>query len=176
MVATVAPLGLAWPVLISPPTATGGNWTAKSDAQNRRLDVDLVLDAKTGAILKRTGFASKALLDRVVGTGIAAHEGALFGVANQMLSLFTTVGLVLLSVSGLTMWRKRKPEGVLGAPVAVRPVRFSYGLIGLMVALGIYFPFLGVSMVLVGLTERFVLRRLPVAQRWLSLRPMAATT
>jgi uncharacterized iron-regulated membrane protein len=176
MVTTVAPLGLAWPVLISPPTAAGGNWTAKSDAQNRRLDVDLVLDAKTGAILKRTGFASKALLDRVVGTGIAAHEGALFGLANQLLSLFTTVGLVLLSVSGLTMWRKRKPEGVLGAPVAVRPVRFSYGLIGLMVALGIYFPFLGVSMVLVGLTERFVLRRLPVAQRWLSLRPMAATT
>jgi uncharacterized iron-regulated membrane protein len=169
MVATVAPLRLAPPVLIQPPMKAGGNWTAKADAQNRTEDVDLVLDGTTGAIVKRTGFASKALIDRIVGTGIAAHEGALFGLANQMLSLFTTIGLVTLSVSGLVMWWKRKPEGVLGAPAAVRRVPFSAGLIAIMIVLGIYFPFLGGSMILVGLTERFVLRNIASTRRWLGL-------
>jgi uncharacterized iron-regulated membrane protein len=59
MVATVAPLGLPNPVLISPPATAGGNWTAKSDTRDRPLRVDLVLDGKTGAILSRTDFHSK---------------------------------------------------------------------------------------------------------------------
>jgi uncharacterized iron-regulated membrane protein len=169
MVTTVAPLKLANPVLISPPAHAGGNWTAKSDTRDRPLRVDLVLDPKTGAILKRTDFSSKPWLDRVIGTGIAAHEGALFGFANQMVSLFTATGLVTLSLSGFIMWRRRKPEGVLGAPTPIRRVRFSAGLIALLVAFGLYFPFLGGSMILVGLTERLVLRRIPASQRWLGL-------
>jgi uncharacterized iron-regulated membrane protein len=58
---------------------------------------------------------------------------------------------------------------VLGAPLAVRRVRFSAGLIALLVAFGIYFPFLGGSMILVGLVERFVLSRIPVTRNWLGL-------
>ncbi len=169
MVATVAPLNLAYPVLISPPTDPGGNWTAKSDSQNRPLTVNLELNPSTGAVLKRTGFASKPWLDRVIGTGIAAHEGALFGVANQLLSLFATVGLVTLSLSGLIMWWKRRPEGVLGAPTPIRRVPFSAGLIAILVVLGLYFPFLGGSMIFVALAERFILRKIPSTRRWLGL-------
>ncbi|AFL87593.1 putative iron-regulated membrane protein [Terriglobus roseus DSM 18391] len=174
MVATVAPLHLANPVLIAPPLHAGGNWTAKSDTRDRPLRVDLALDGSTGDVVKRTDFHSKPWLDRVIGTGIAAHEGQLFGLANQLVSLFTTIGLVLLSVSGLVMWWKRKPEAVLGAPVAIRRVRFSAGLIAVMLFLGLYFPFLGASMIVLGLAERFVLRRLPATQRWLGLRPRNA--
>lgn len=174
MVATVAPLGLTNPVLISPPMRAGGNWTAKSDTRDRPLRVDLVLDGKTGAVLSRTGFQSKPWLDRFIQTGIAAHEGQLFGFFNQMVSLFTTAGLFLLSVSGLVMWWKRKPEAVLGAPVPVRRVPFSAGLIALLIALGLYFPLLGGSMIVVGLTERFLLRRIPTTRHWLGLRPLPA--
>jgi len=169
MVATVAPLGLPNPVLISPPATAGGNWTAKSDTRDRPLRVDLVLDGKTGAILSRTDFHSKPWLDRVIGTGIAAHEGRLFGFANQMVSLFTVIGLVTLSLSGLVMWWRRRPEGVLGAPAAIRRVRFSAALLTLVVALGLYFPFLGGSMLLVFFAERFFLRRIPATQQWLGL-------
>jgi uncharacterized iron-regulated membrane protein len=171
MVATVAPLGLATPVLISPPMHTGGTWSAKSDTRDRPRRVDLVLDGATGAIVSRTNFETKPWIDKVIGTGIAAHEGQLFGFANQMVSLFTTIGMVTLSLSGLMMWWKRKPEGVLGAPGAIRRVRFSAGLIAAMILFGLYFPFLGVSMILVGLTERFLLRRIGSTQHWLGLRP-----
>jgi uncharacterized iron-regulated membrane protein len=174
MVATVAPLGLANPVLVSPPTKPSGNWTAKSDTRDRPLRVEFTLYPTTGAILKRTDFHSKPWLDQVIGTGIAAHEGQLFGLANQMLGLFTTAGLVTLSLSGLVMWRRRKPEGVLGAPASIRRVRFSAGLIALLIAFGLYFPFLGGSMILVALTERLLLRRLPAAQRWLGLNAIDA--
>jgi uncharacterized iron-regulated membrane protein len=172
MVATVAPLNLPNPVLISPPMRSGGNWSAKSDTRDRPRRVDLVLDGTTGAIVSRVDFQSKPWLDRAVGTGIAAHEGQLFGFVNQLVSLFTTIGLVTLSLSGLMMWWKRKPEGILGAPAMIRRVRFSAGLIAAMVALGLYFPFLGASMVLVGLIERFVFRRIVSTQRWLGLSPM----
>jgi uncharacterized iron-regulated membrane protein len=170
VVATVAPLNLPNPVLISPPAHLGGDWTAKSDTRDRPLRVDLVLDPATGAILKRTDFSSKPWLDRLIFTGVAAHEGQLFGFANQMVSLFTATSLVTLSLTGLIMWWKRRPDYVLGAPAPIRRVRFSAGLVALMIAFGIYFPFLGGSMILVGLTERFVLRRIPATQRWLGLR------
>ena len=174
MVATVAPLRLPDPVLISPPMHAGGAWSAKSDTRDRPLRVDLVLDGKTGAILKRTDFHSRPWLDRVIGVGIAAHEGQLFGFANQLVSLFTTIGLVLLSLSGLVMWRKRKPEGVLGAPVPRQRVRFSAGLIAILVVFGLYFPFLGASMILVGLIEHFVLQKLESTRQWLGLGPLDA--
>jgi uncharacterized iron-regulated membrane protein len=169
MVASIAPFKLPNPVLISPPMQAGGNWTAKSDTRDRPLRVDLVLDGTTGAILSRTDFQSKPWLDRVIGTGIAAHEGQLFGFANQLVSLFTVIGLVTLSLSGLVMWRKRKPEHILGAPAAIRPARFSAGLVALMVLLGLYFPFLGGSMIMVILIEKFILRRMPATRLWLGL-------
>lgn len=174
MVATVAPLQLANPVLISPPMHAGGNWSAKSDTRDRPLRVDIILDAKTGAVIRRTDFHTKPWLDRAIGVGIAAHEGQLFGVLNQLVSLFTTMGLVLLSVSGLIMWRRRKPEGVLGAPAKVRRVPFSAGLVAITVALGMYFPFLGGSMIFVFLTESLLLRRLSSTRSWLGLNPARA--
>ncbi len=169
MVAAVEPLHLRDPVLISPAMTAGGNWTAKSDTRDRPLRVDLVLDGRSGAIVSRSDFSSKPWLDRVIGAGIAAHEGQLFGVANQLISLFTTAGLVMLSVSGLIMWWRRKPEGVLGAPVAVKRVPFSAVLAASVVLLGIYFPLLGASMILVAATERLVLSRIEPARRWLGL-------
>jgi uncharacterized iron-regulated membrane protein len=174
MVATVAPLNLPDPVLVSPPMRAGGNWTARSDTRDRPLRVDLVLNGQTGALLQRTDFQSKPWLDRVIGVGIAAHEGQLFGGLNQLVSLFTTVCLMILSVSGLLMWRKRKPEDALGAPQPIRRVRFSAGLILVLIAFGLYFPFLGGSMILVYLVERFILRKLPSAQRWLGLTAVSA--
>ena len=170
IIASIAPLKLPNPILISPPMKAGGNWSAKSDTRDRPLRVDLVLDGPTGAILSRTDFQSKPWLDRVIGTGIAAHEGQLFGFANQLVSLFTVIGLVTLSVSGLVMWRKRKPKHALGAPAALGPVRFSAGLVALMVLFGLYFPLLGGSMILVAFIEETILRQMPATRAWLGLQ------
>lgn len=92
MVVSVRALDLAPPVLLAPPAKKAAwnaskSWTARSDAQDRPLRVTLTLDPATGAVLSREDFASKHVIDRIVGYGIAAHEGQLFGLANQLLGV-----------------------------------------------------------------------------------------
>lgn len=172
IVAAVRPLRLTAPVLIAPPARAGQPWTAKNDAANRPQRTDLTLDGGTGAILSRKDFARRPLIDRIVGYGVSAHEGQLFGLANQLLGLFTAVGLMLLSISSVVLWWRRRPADVLGAPpVLIRPPAAA-GFVMLLVALGIVLPLLGGSMLAVLLVERTVLRRLPRGRRWLGLRPI----
>jgi uncharacterized iron-regulated membrane protein len=170
LIAVVTPLHLAYPARITPPLESRAAWTAESDAQNRTLRTTLTLDGETGAVLSRQDFNQQKLVDRIVLTGVAAHEGQLFGWFNQMLGLFTALGLMLLSVSALILWWRRRSVGVLGAPLPNSHTRFSFGLLAVIVAFGMYLPMLGGSLLLVLTTERFVLRRIPSARRWLGLR------
>jgi len=93
LVPLVAAQHLAPPVLIAPPTGPGAPWTAKSDAANRPLRSDLTLSSE-GLILSRRDFAARKLVDRLVGWGVAIHEGQAFGWANQLLNLATALGLM----------------------------------------------------------------------------------
>ena len=170
LVTTLQPLHLVAPVLISPPSKKSPNWNARSETQNRPLRESLVLDASTGEIKSRKKFADKPLLDRIVGYGIAIHEGQLFGWFNQLLGLLTALGWSLLSVSAIVLWWRRRAVGTLGAPPANRKsVNYAYGLIGLIVVLGVLLPFLGISLVAVLLVERWVLRYIPAAKNFIGL-------
>jgi uncharacterized iron-regulated membrane protein len=180
IVATVKPLGLLPPVVIAGPGGSrrstgadgegaGTDWTAKSMTPNRPYRVDLVVDAATGGIKSRSDFSKKHAIDRVVGTGIAYHEGRLFGWPNQMIGVLTAVGLVLLSVSSVVLWWKRREQGVLGAPKMVVSPRFSAGLLSIVVVLGVYLPMFGASLIAVKLIEKAVLIRIPKVRDWLGL-------
>lgn len=171
IVATVRPLQLPPPVLIAPPNQGASTWTARSMTANRPLRVNLVLDGTTGRIVSRDEFHDRHLIDKIVSIGVAAHEGQLFGWSNQALGLITAVGLVLLCVSGLVLWWRRRDQGVLGAPKVLLSPRVSWGLITLVVLIGVYLPLFGASLVVVLLVERLVLRRLPGVRRWLGLQP-----
>ncbi|HTR37733.1 MAG TPA: PepSY domain-containing protein [Bryobacteraceae bacterium] len=169
IVAAVTPLHLAWPVLIAPPLVPGGLWTAKSDAQNRTLRSSLQLDSN-GAIVRREDFGQEQWIDRWVETGVAAHEGQLFGVANQLLGLFTAICLIVLSISAFVLWWRRRPDKVLGAPMSLapeRPLAFSFLLVLLFFCA--YLPLLGVSIVVVRVVELVVFRRIPATRKWLGL-------
>ena len=89
VVAAAYPLGIAPPVLVAPPV--NGDWTVTSDAANRPLRTRITIDGRTGALSSRRDFAERHWLDRIVGYGIAAHEGALFGLPNQLLGTFTAL-------------------------------------------------------------------------------------
>jgi uncharacterized iron-regulated membrane protein len=168
--AAIRPLGLEPPVVIEPPALGTGDWTAKSMTPNRTRRVDLVVDGKAAAIKDRKDFVDRHLIDRIVGTGIAAHEGRLFGWPNQLLGLITATGLIVLSVSSVVLWWRRREPGALGAPRALAPPRISVGLLTLVVLFGIYLPLFGASLVLVLLLEAIVLRRIPRIRDWLGLR------
>ena len=169
MVANVVPLKLDAPVVISAPGGRSKTWNAKSNTPNRPRRVTVELDPKTGAILSRENFSDRHWVDRAVGVGIAAHEGALFGWPNQVLGVLTTLGLVLLSVSGVILWWKRRDQGVLGAPKSALSPRISRGLILIVVFIGICLPLFAASLLLVLLMEWLVLSRIPAVRTWLGL-------
>lgn len=124
---TVKPLHLASPVLIAPPSKKSPEWTARSDAQNRPLRVNLVLNANTGEIKSRKNFADLPLLDRIIKYGVAVHEGQLFGWLNQAVGIFTALGLILLSVSSIVLWLKRRQPRTLGAPITRKVEHLALG-------------------------------------------------
>jgi uncharacterized iron-regulated membrane protein len=130
----------------------------------------VVLDGTTGAVKNRLDFTNRDLIDRIVGTCLAAHGGRLFGWPNQLLGAFTASGLIVLSASAVVMWRRRREPGVLGAPrIAVSP-RFSFGLFLLVVMFGVYLPSFGISLIAVKLLEKAVLCRIPGVRDWLGLQ------
>jgi len=109
------------------------------------------------------------VIDQALGVGIAAHEGQLFGLLNQLLGVLTALGLVLLSVSAFVMWRKRAPDGVLGAPPPIPDQRIGVGLGLLIFVFALFLPVLGACLILVAIAERLILSRVPSLRQFLGL-------
>lgn len=169
VVATVRPLGIAAPVLLSPPDHDGAPWTVSSNAADRPLRSDAEVDGATGRLIGRVAFADRHWIDRLIGYGIAAHEGALFGIANQLLGTLTALFLVILAVSGAIMWWRRRPTGLLGAPLPQNRPRFGGGLVAMIVALALYMPMFGTTLIVVVMVDRLLLHRIPGMRHWLGL-------
>ena len=167
--ATVVPLGLDAPVVLAPAPGGKGRWTAKSTTANRPRRVDLVVDGASGEIVRREDFATKHPIDKVVAVGIAFHEGRLFGWPNQLLLLVTAAGLVLVCISAVWLWLRRRDPGRLGAPSPGISPRRSVPLVATVVGLGVILPLFGLSLLAVLLLERFVLRRVAPVKTFLGL-------
>lgn len=160
---------LAFPVIVTPPGADMA-WTVKSDAQNRPQRVTIRYDVATSREIAREGFAAKHPIDRLVGYGIAWHEGQLFGWVNQLVGLLTAAMLVTLVISGTVMWWRRRPDGRLGAPMPTRVPPRMRGVAAIMLLLALLLPLFAVSLLLLWLADRLLWPRLRDLSRWLGLR------
>ena len=173
VIAAVIPLEIAPPIVISPPRRERLPWLVASDAADRPLRSDLQVDGTTGLVLSRIAFAQRYWIDRAIGTGVAAHEGALFGLANQILGTVTALLLAVLSVAGAVLWWRRRPAGFLGAPPAHARPRAGLVLAAAILVLGLSMPMFGVTLALTLLAEYLLLRRLARTRRWLGLEKHA---
>ena len=161
LIARVAPYQLEPPVRLYLPNETQPYWRVRSETQNRPRVRELSLDPVSGAVLHEDRFADKSALDKAIHVGIAVHEGQLFGIANQLLGLFTALGLLTICVSAIVMWWRSRPAGSLGVPApAVPAFRIGRGLMTGIVAVALLLPVLGASVVLLALTTWLIpLRR-----------------
>lgn len=160
---------LAPPVSITPPNAKNPNWMARSLAGDRISRIEIAYSAQDGSEVSRESYGDKHVIDQAVGVGIAAHEGQLFGPLNQALGVLTALGLITLSVSAFVMWRKRAPEGVLGAPPPIPDQKIGVGIGLLIVVFALFLPVLGACLILVALLERLILSRFHTTRRFLGL-------
>lgn len=85
--------------------------------------------------------------------------------------MLTALGPVTLCVSAFVMWRRRAPDGVLGAPPPIPDARVGWGLAVLIVVCGLLLPVLGISLLVIGAVEWGVLRRWGAARKRLGLSP-----
>ena len=137
------------PVRVYLPTERQPFWRVRSETQNRPRVRELEFDTRSGALLRERHFGDKPLVDRVVGVGIAAHEGQLFGAANQALGLTAALGLITLCISAIVMWWRRRPEGSLGIPAPPVPeFRIGKPLGAAIILLCVLLPVFGLSILL----------------------------
>ena len=178
MVAKAKLEDLPRPVFVKPPGAlerfgppTPMAWTIKSESQNRPLNRQITYDVATGKELSRTSFADKHVIDQAVNYGIAWHEGQLFGWINQLVGVLTAVSLITLVISGFLMWRRRKPEDILGAPSMPSVQQKMRGVVIIIGVMAVLLPLLALSLLALWLFDRLLLPRLPAFAIWLGVRP-----
>ena len=154
VVAAARQLEFAGPVMLSPPSRPGGDWKVRSDAANRPLRAVATIDPASGAVVTREDYADRHVIDRVVGYGVAAHEGQLFGLPNQILGTLVALGLVTLSVSGAVLWWRRRPPGGFGAPRVHAGDRLPAPVKAAAWLLALLLPMFALSALLIWLSER----------------------
>ncbi|WP_076262825.1 PepSY-associated TM helix domain-containing protein [Intrasporangium flavum] len=125
------------------------------------------VDRFGGEVVSTYGYDDYPALAKVVAQGIALHEGRRFGPVNFWLSALLCVAVVVSCVTGPVMWWRRRPRGSgsVGAPRGGMPLAASPLLAAVVVALGVFLPFFGASLVLALLLDRFVVRRVPALAR-----------
>jgi uncharacterized iron-regulated membrane protein len=169
VVARAQTLGFTGPVEVSPPTAMDTPWQVRSQAENRprRDSAEIAPDGRQIGIQR---FADRHWIDRAVGYGVAIHEGVWAGLANQLVNLAVLLGLVTLCLSSVVLWWRRRPEGKLGAPATLAPLRHSWALVALVVALALAMPMFGFSLALAVMAEVTLTRLSPRLRAWMGWR------
>lgn len=155
--------GLRHPMTVALPADGRGTFSAIGYAFDAPSDERTVhVDQYGGAVRSTYGYDDYPLLAKVVSQGIGLHEGRSLGPVNMALSALFCVGVIAMCVTGPLMWWRRRPSGPrTGAPRGRLPLRTSRGLAVGLVVLGVFLPLFGISLVVVLLLDRFVLRRVP---------------
>ena len=109
----------------------------------------LHLDQYTGAVLSKATWADFPIGGAAQTIGIRLHQGELFGTANLVIMLLACIALVIITISGITMWWVRRPKGQLAPPPSGIPIMASKPMLVLTIMFAIFFPLVGASIVLV---------------------------
>ncbi|MCK6257813.1 PepSY domain-containing protein [Fictibacillus sp. KIGAM418] len=128
----------------------------------------LHIDQYSGKVLADLRYKDYGWMAKIIEVGIALHEGHYFGLPNQILGAAVCLGLIGVSVSGLLMWWKRKPQGKLGAPSVSNSFNLMKGVALIIVAFGLFFPLVGVSLLIVLFLDWFVIKKVPFMKKYLS--------
>lgn len=157
------------PYVISLPQGEDGVFTLATLASNPVNEATINVDQYSGKLITDFGFRDYGWLGKTITLGIAFHEGRLWGLPNQIVNLLAAWGAVLLSVTGWMMWWKRKPKGMFGTPQAPANPNASRFLAACLIILGLLFPPLGISLVVVYLVEKLVIRNIPPLKSYFAL-------
>lgn len=138
------------------PDGMTGIYTAYTYPDRPQGQRTLYFDRWSGALIRETGYRDYGWAAKAIELGVQLHMGNYFGLANQIAMLTACLAIVLLVVSGVAMWWKRRPSGRIAAPARMPDARLGVAIAILIVA-GMLFPLLGMSVVAIFLFDRALL-------------------
>lgn len=143
--------------------ANNGN-VAESDVTQAET---IHVDQYSGEIVARYGYGDYSPLAQAVSQGIALHEGRRFGPVNMILTTLFCLAVMFLCVSAPIMWwTRRGTASGLAAPRAQLPVFGNWLLLVAIVALGVFLPLFGLSVVVVLAIDWLLIRRVPAMKKF----------
>jgi uncharacterized iron-regulated membrane protein len=151
-----------------------GVWTFSRDSMNTdsadpMSDRTTHVDRYTGKILADVRYADYSVAGKAMAVGIALHMGTL-GVWSVLANSVVCLSVLLLCVSGIVMWWKRRPAAVarLAAPPMPKDMPLWQGAILVGLAVSLAFPMAGLTLLTVMALDVLFLSRLPSLKRALS--------
>lgn len=163
--------GLRHPMTVALPAADdeGGVFSVIGYAFDAPSDEATVhVDRYGGQVVSTYGFDDYPALAKVVSQGIGLHEGRSLGLWSFWGSALMCAAVIFMCVTGPLMWWRRRPKGAgrMAAPRGRMPLRATPLLAVALVALGVFLPLFGLSLLVVLLLDQLVLRRIPALSRW----------
>ena len=130
-----------------------------SPAQDERT---VYVDQYNGEVLAEASWhTSFGLLAKITAWGVDAHMGRQLGVMNGVVMGAVSLGVMFSIISAPIMYWKRRPRGSLGFPRRPYDAGMVRGAVIIAAVLGVLFPLLGLSMVVVWVVDHFLVRRVP---------------
>jgi uncharacterized iron-regulated membrane protein len=111
------------------------------------------IDPASGAVIADIAWAQYSPLGKAVEFGVETHVGRQFGEANRLLMLTSCILIVLTVAFGIVMWWRRRPPGRLGVPPVPEGFRAGWVVLAPAIGLGLVFPLVGASMILILIAE-----------------------
>ena len=146
---------------IALPQGPTGVYSVITDRNRAFSRAYLHLDQYSGQVLADIRFKDFGTMGKFYTFGIIAHEGQLFGLANQLLGLLTCLGIITLAVTGVLMWWSRRPKGELAAPASPGLFKASKGAVTIVLVLAAMLPLMAATLALLVLVDLTLGRRLP---------------
>jgi uncharacterized iron-regulated membrane protein len=146
-------LGVAPGYALSLPGGPTGVYSAAAYPDDLSQQRVVHLDQYSGKPLLDMSYADYGPAAKAMEWGINVHMGQEFGVPNQLFMLAVCLAILLMSVSAGVMWWKRRPKGSLGIPPAPADRSVMGGLIAIMAVVGLIFPLVGASLLVMVLLD-----------------------
>ena len=149
-------------------SVVGSQWKNNGNPAESQVHLELTVhvDQYSGDVVGTYGYDDYSATAQVVSQGVAVHEGRRFGPVNTVLTTLFCLAVIFMCVSAPIMWWTRRGTATgLAAPRAKLPVWGNRMLLVALVALGVFLPLFGLSLVVILAFDHLVVRRVPRLRR-----------
>jgi len=133
----------------APEGPTGSYRIARAGNSSPTWRTTVTVDQYSGAVLDTVGWDDLPIHQKIRVSIYPIHVGSIYGTTTKILALLTCIVFVLLAITGVWMWWRRRPKGTWGLAPSNAGISVPYWLLGTIVGLGILMPAMGMSLAIV---------------------------